>query len=294
MQPSYHVFFFRRFWITYLICLPLFFFPLKPSGFIFLLDSIFVGCMLLEIYSFILGYPISWYIIIHNSLFCSFLFLWTPLHCLPFTSDFIYWIFFLTYLNWQHLSSIHWRRKWLPTPVFFPGESHGQRSLAGYCPWVCKSRTQLTQFSQFSSVSQSCLTLCKPMNHSTSGLPVHHQLPEFTQTHVHRVSDAIQPSHPLSSPSPPAANPSQHQGIFQWLNSGMRWPKYWSFSFSIIPSNEHPGQISFRMDWLDLLAVQGTLKSLIQPQFKSIIFGAQLSSQSNSHIHDYWKKHSLD
>ena len=72
---------------------------------------------------------------------------------------------------------------------------------------------------QFSSVTQSCPTLCDPMNHSTPGLPVHHQLPEFTQTHVHRVSDAIQPSHPLSSPSPPAPNRSQHQSLFQWVNS---------------------------------------------------------------------------
>ena len=72
---------------------------------------------------------------------------------------------------------------------------------------------------QFSSVAQSCPTLCYPMNRSTPGLPVHHQLPEFTQTHVHRVGDAIQPSHPLSSPSPPAPNPSQHQGLFQWVNS---------------------------------------------------------------------------
>ena len=72
---------------------------------------------------------------------------------------------------------------------------------------------------QFSSVSQLCPTLCDPMNHSTPGLPVHHQLPEFTQTDVHRVSDAIQPSHPLSSPSPPAPNPSQHQSLFQWVNS---------------------------------------------------------------------------
>ena len=70
-----------------------------------------------------------------------------------------------------------------------------------------------------SSVTQSCPTLCNPMNHSTTGLPIHHQLPEFTQTHVHRVGDAIQPSHPLSSPSPPALNPSQHQGLFQWVNS---------------------------------------------------------------------------
>ena len=108
---------------------------------------------------------------------------------------------------------------------------------------------------QFSSVAQSCPTLCGPMNCNTPGLPVHHQLPEFTQTHVHRVSDAIQPSHPLSSPSPPAPNPSQHQSLFNESTLRMRWPKYWSFSFSIIPSKEIPGLISFRMDWLDLLAV---------------------------------------
>ena len=117
---------------------------------------------------------------------------------------------------------------------------------------------------QFSSVTQSCLTLCDPMNHSTPGLPVHHQLPEFTQTHVPWVSDAIQPSDPLSSPSPPVPNPSQHQGLFKWVNFHIRWPKYWSFSFSISPSKEHPGLISFRMDWLDHLALQGTLKSLLQ------------------------------
>ena len=102
------------------------------------------------------------------------------------------------------------------------------------------------------------------MSCSTPGLPVHHQLPEFTQTHVHQVGDAIQPFHPLLSPSPPAPNPSQH-GVFSNESTlRMRWPKYWSFSFSISPSNEHPGLISFRMDWLDLLAVQGTLKSLLQ------------------------------
>ena len=102
------------------------------------------------------------------------------------------------------------------------------------------------------------------MNRSTPGLPVHHQLREFTQTHVHRVSDAIQPSHPVSSPSPPAPNPSQHQSLFQWVNSSHEVAKYWSFSFSIIPSKEIPGLISFRMDSLDLLAVQGTLKGLLQ------------------------------
>ena len=99
------------------------------------------------------------------------------------------------------------------------------------------------------------------MDCSTPGLPVHHHLPEFTQTHVHRVGDAIQPSHPLLSPFPPAPNPSQ---LSNESTLRMRWPKYWSFSFSIIPSKEHLGRISFRMDWLDLLAVQGTLKSLFQ------------------------------
>ena len=108
---------------------------------------------------------------------------------------------------------IPWREKWLPTPVFLPGESHGQRSLVATVHGAAKSRIQ------FSSVPQSCLTLCDPMDCSTPGLPVHHQLPEFTQTHVHRVSDAIQPSHPLSSPSPPAFNVSQRQGLFQWVSS---------------------------------------------------------------------------
>jgi len=109
---------------------------------------------------------------------------------------------------------------------------------------------------QFISVAQSCPTLFDPMNCSTPGLPVHHQLPEFTQTHVHRVSDAIQPSHPLLSPSPPAFNISQHQVFSNESTLPMRWPKYWSFSFSIISSKEIPGLISFRVDWLDLLAVQ--------------------------------------
>ena len=117
---------------------------------------------------------------------------------------------------------------------------------------------------QFSLVTQSCPTLCDPMNCSTPGLPVHHQLPEFTQTHIHRVSDAIQPSHPLSSPSPSAPIPPSIIVFSNESTLRRRWPKYWSFSFSIIPSKEHRGPISFRMDWLDLLAVQGTLKSLLQ------------------------------
>ena len=90
------------------------------------------------------------------------------------------------------------------------------------------SHYQLEEF-QFSSVAQSCPTLCDPMNSSTPGLPVHHQLPEFTQTHVHRVSDAIQPSHPLSSASPSASNPSQHQGLFQWVNSSHEVAKVLEF-----------------------------------------------------------------
>ena len=120
-------------------------------------------------------------------------------------------------------------------------------------------------FSSSSSTAQSCPTLCDPMSHSTPGLPVHHQLLESTQTHVHRIGDAIQPSYPLSSPFPPAPNPSQSLRVFSNESTlCMRWPKYWSFSFSIIPSKEHSRLISFRMDWLDLLAVQRTLKSLLQ------------------------------
>ena len=119
----------------------------------------------------------------------------------------------------------------------------------------------------FSSVqfSHSVMSdLCDPMNHSMPGLPVDHQLPEFTQTPVHGVGDAIQPSHPLASPFPPAPYSSSIRVFSNESTLCRRWPEYWRFSFSIIPSKEHPGLISFRMDWLDLLAVQGTLKSLLQ------------------------------
>ena len=141
-----------------------------------------------------------------------------------------------------------------------------------------------TQSFQFSSVAQSCPTLCDPVNRSTPGLPVHHQLLEFTQTHVHWVDDAIQPSHPLSSPSPPILNVSQHQVFSNESALRIRWPKYWSFSFNISPSNEHLGLISFRMEWLYLLVVQGTLKSLLQHHswkasilWRSAFFIVQLS-----------------
>ena len=138
---------------------------------------------------------------------------------------------------------------------------------------------------QFSSVAHSCPTLCVPMNHSTPGLPVHHQLLEFTQTHVHWIGDAIQPSHLLSSPSPMPPIPPSIRVLSNESTLRKRWPKYWRFSFSISPSNEHPVLIFFRMDWLDLLAVQGTLKSLLQHH--SQFSGTQLSSQSNSHIHTW-------
>ena len=101
------------------------------------------------------------------------------------------------------------------------------------------------------------------MDYRKPGLPVHHQSLELAQTHVHCVSDAIQPSHPLSLPSPSAFNVSQHQGLFQLVSFSHQVAKVWNFSFSIIPSNEYSGLISFRIDWLDLLAVQGTLKSLL-------------------------------
>ena len=117
---------------------------------------------------------------------------------------------------------------------------------------------------QFSSVAQSRPTLCDPMDCSTPGLPVYHQLSELTQIHVHRVSDAIQPSHPLSSPSPP---PSIFPSIRVFSSDSVlciRWPKYWSFSFNISPSDEYSGLVSLRLDQLDLLVVQGTLKSLLQ------------------------------
>ena len=135
----------------------------------------------------------------------------------------------------------------------------------------------------------------QPMDCSTPGFPVHHQLPEPMQIYVHHVSDAIQPSHPLLSPSPPAFNLSQHQGLWQWSDLRIRWPKYWIFSIS--PSNEYLGLTSFRIDWFDLLAVQGTSQeSTPTPQFKNInssvlnfLFGPSLTS-----IHDYWKNHSFD
>ena len=143
-----------------------------------------------------------------------------------------------------------------------------------YCPWLAWDITRcyvdcvkwveeyIPYSLEFSSVAQSCPTLCDPMNCSIPGLPVHHKLPEFTQTHAHWVGNVIQPSHPLSSPSPPAPNPSQHQGLFQWVNSSHEVAKVMAFQHQSFQWT--PGMITFRMDCLALLAVQGTLKSLLQ------------------------------
>ena len=131
---------------------------------------------------------------------------------------------------------------------------------------LCCANTPLSphlHLFQFSSVTQPSLTPCDPMDCSMPGLPVRHQLLELTQTHVHWVGDAIQPSHSLLSPSPPA---STFPSIRVFSNESVlciRWSKFWSFGFSISP-DAYSGLISFRMDWLDLLAVQGTLKSLLQ------------------------------
>ena len=137
------------------------------------------------------------------------------------------------------------------------------RGISQHISLFALAARKLVNKVQFSSVAQTCPTLCDSMDCSRPGFPVLHQLPELAQTHVHQVSDAIQPSHPRQALLQPSIFPS----IRVFFNESIlriRWPKYWSFSFSISPSNEYSGLISFRMDWLDLLAVQGTLKSLLQ------------------------------
>jgi len=161
----------------------------------------------------------------------------------------------------------------LPHDLVMGGISHGGSRQAPNCGF--KSMTSWRYLTlrtiSLSSVQfiqlLSRVWLCDPMDCSTPGFPVHHQLLDLAHTQVHQVSDATQPSHPLSSASPPAFSLSQHQGLFQWVSSSLdsiKWPKYWSFSFSISPANEYSGLISFRIDWVDLLVVHGTLKSLLQ------------------------------
>ena len=150
---------------------------------------------------------------------------------------------------------------------------------------------------QFSSLIQLCSTICDPMDCTTPGFPVHHQLLELAQTHVHWFDDAIQLSHPLQSPSLPALYLSQHQDLFQWDSFFGSGSQSIEVCFSISPSNEYSGLISFRIDWLDLLAVQGTLKSLLQHYSSKIINSLVLRflySPALTSIHDYWKNHSFD
>ena len=132
----------------------------------------------------------------------------------------------------------------------------------------------------------SHVRLWDPMDCSTPGLPVLHHLPEVAQTHIYWVGDAIQPSHPLWSPSTPAFSLSQHRGLLQWASSSHQVAKDWSFSFSISPSNDYSGLISFRMDWFDL-AVQGTLKSLLQHHSSKHQFFSAQPLWSSSHIHTW-------
>ena len=151
---------------------------------------------------------------------------------------------------------------------------------------------------EFSSVTQSCSTLCDPMNHSIPGLPVHHQLLEFTQTHVHWVGDAIQPSHPLTFPSPSAPIPPSIRVFSNESTLCMRWPKYWNFSFSIIPSKEIPGLIPGLQNGLvgSPCSPRDSQESSPTSQFKSINSSALslLHSPTLTSIHDHWKNHSLD
>ena len=135
-----------------------------------------------------------------------------------------------------------------------------RRSLRG----KIQAKTITYRGQSINSVAQSCPTLCNPMDCNMPGFPVHHQLPELTQTHVHWVGDAIQPFHPLSSPSPPAFNLSQHQGLFQWVSPSRQVVKVLEFQLQHQSFNEYSGLISFRMDWLDFPAVQGSLKSILQ------------------------------
>ena len=172
---------------------------------------------------------------------------------------------------------------------------HGFEMPGSTYMWIFSiANATVLHIHQFSSLSH--VQLCDPMDCSTPDFPVHHQLPNLAQTHVHQVSDAIEPSHPLLSPSPPAFNLSQHQGLFKRVSPSPQVAKYWSFSFSTSLPNEYSGLISFTIDWFDLIAVQGTLKSLLQHHSSkasilqhSAFFIVELIS-----IHDYQKNHSFD
>ena len=200
-----------------------------------------------------------------------------PVLCMCVPSHFSHvWVFVTLWtVACQALLSMGFSRheQWSRLPCLPPGDLHdsGIEPTSLMSPavlgrfFITSATQEAHTLYQFSSVqSLICVQLCDPMNQSSPGLPVRHQLPEFTQTHVHQVGDAIQPSHPLHPllllpPIPPSIRVFSNESTLH-----MRWPKYWSFSFSIVASKEIPGLISFRMDWLDLLAVQGTLRSLLQ------------------------------
>ena len=209
------------------------------------------------------------------------------------------WVFLMFLLSWTLIYLLLqniWR--WLAAGLqvsFGPWERSERQSQPK--AWAKASMDPKTKLVQFSSVAQSCPTLCDPMNPSTPGLPVHHQLPEFTQTHAHWVGDAIQPSHPLSSPPPPVPNPSQHQGLFQQLNSLHEVAKVLEFqlqhqSFQWTPRTDllQDGMVRSPCSPRD------SQESSPTPQFKSINFSVLsfLHSPTLTSIHDHWKNRSLD
>ena len=207
-----------------------------------------------------------------------------------------------------------WIRKWQPTPVILLRKFRGQRSLAGCSPWGWReleitehththTHTGLrfwaisSEFSSVNLVAQSYLTLCNPMDCNTPGIPVHHQLRKLFQTHVNGVGDAIQSSHPLSSPTPPAFNLSQQQGLFQWVISSHQVAKVLGISAAalVLPMNIQ--------DWFPLglnglisCSPRDSQESSLTPPFKNINSSALsfLYSPTLTSLHDYWKNHSLD
>ena len=188
-----------------------------------------------------------------------------------------------------------WRREWQPTPVFLPGEFHGQRSLVDYSPQGHKELNTTEQLMlsllrtssvQFTSVAQSLFAM--PW---TAAGQISLSITNSQSSPKSMSIESVMPFNHLILCHPLLLLPSIFPSIRAFSNESalsIRWPQYWSFSFNINPSNEHPGLISFRMDWLDLLAVQGTLKSLLHTTVQKYqFFSAQLSSQSNSHIHTW-------
>ena len=170
-----------------------------------------------------------------------------------------------------HSSILAWEVSWREEPGCYSPWAHKELDTTEH---ACKKKS--VQFSSVQSLGHDDPLRTNGL--SMPGLPVHHQLPELTQTHAHWLRDAIQPSHPLLSPSPPAFNLCQHQGIFQWISSSHQMAKELELQNHYQSFHEYSGLISFRIDWLDLLAVQGTLKSLFQHNVqKHQYFGAQLS-----------------